>query len=48
MAYDLEIWWLLSLQFIIVVPFLGPHLVAIGKMVCWRSWLILCFTSFDI
>ncbi|UJR22717.1 hypothetical protein I4U23_025751 [Adineta vaga] len=32
MAIDLEIWWLRSLSFIIVVPFLGPHLVAIGKM----------------
>ncbi|CAF0834212.1 unnamed protein product [Adineta ricciae] len=32
MAFDLEIWWLRSLSFIIVVPFLGPHLVAIGKM----------------
>jgi hypothetical protein len=33
MAFDLEIWWLRSLSFIIVVPFLGPHLVSIGKMV---------------
>jgi len=33
MAFDLEIWWLRSLTFIIVIPFLGPHLVAIGKMV---------------
>ncbi len=33
MAFDLEIWWLRSLSFIIVVPLLGPHLVAIGKMV---------------
>ncbi|CAF4293763.1 unnamed protein product [Adineta steineri] len=32
MAYDLEIWWLRSMSFIVVVPFLGPHLVAIGKM----------------
>lgn len=33
MAIDLEIWWLRSLSFIIVIPFLGPHLVAIQKMV---------------
>jgi hypothetical protein len=33
MAIDLEIWWLRSLAFIIVIPFLGPNLVAIGKMV---------------
>ncbi|CAF1276333.1 unnamed protein product [Rotaria magnacalcarata] len=32
MAIDLEIWWLRSLSFIIVVRFLGPHIVAIGKM----------------
>jgi hypothetical protein len=31
-AIDVEIWWLCSLSFIIVVEFLGPHLVAIGKM----------------
>ena len=33
MAIDIEIWWLRSLSLIMVVPFLGPHLVAIGKMV---------------
>jgi hypothetical protein len=33
MAIDLEIWWLCSIAFIIVVEFLGPHLVAIGLMV---------------
>ncbi|CAF3178228.1 unnamed protein product [Rotaria socialis] len=32
MAIDIEIWWLRSLSFIIVIPFLGPHLVAIAKM----------------
>ncbi|CAF0816739.1 unnamed protein product [Adineta ricciae] len=32
MAIDLELWWLRSLSFIIVVPFLGPQLVAIWKM----------------
>ncbi|CAF3973574.1 unnamed protein product, partial [Rotaria sordida] len=32
MAIDLEIWWLRSLSFIIVVRFLGSHIVAIGKM----------------
>ncbi|CAF2356522.1 unnamed protein product [Rotaria sp. Silwood2] len=32
MAIDLEIWWLRCLSFIIVIPFLGPHLVAIWKM----------------
>ncbi len=33
MAIDLEIWWLRSLSLIIIVPILGPHLVAIGQMV---------------
>ena len=33
MAFDLEIWYLRSLSFVIVVEFLGPQLVAIGKMV---------------
>ena len=33
MGYDLWIWWMRSLSFIIVNPFLGPHLVSIGKMV---------------
>ncbi|CAF2356486.1 unnamed protein product [Rotaria sp. Silwood2] len=32
MAYDIELWWLRCLSFIIVIPYLGPHLVAIGKM----------------
>ncbi|CAF4924916.1 unnamed protein product, partial [Rotaria sp. Silwood1] len=32
MAIDVAIWWLRCLSFIIVIPFLGPHLVAIGKM----------------
>ncbi|CAF4341767.1 unnamed protein product, partial [Rotaria sp. Silwood2] len=32
MAYDIELWWLRSLSFVIVIPFLGPHLTAIGKM----------------
>ncbi|CAF1094081.1 unnamed protein product [Adineta steineri] len=31
-AIDVELWWLRSLAFIIVIPSLGPHLVAIGKM----------------
>ncbi|CAF3332873.1 unnamed protein product [Rotaria sp. Silwood1] len=33
MAYDIELWWLRCLSFIIVVPYLGPHLVAIWKMI---------------
>jgi len=33
MGYDLWIWWMRSLSFIIVNPYLGPHLVSIGKMV---------------
>ncbi len=33
MGYDLWIWWMGSLSFIIVNPFLGPHLLSIGKMV---------------
>lgn len=33
MAIDIELWWLCSLSFIIVIPELGPHLVAIVKMV---------------
>ncbi|CAF4602126.1 unnamed protein product [Rotaria sp. Silwood1] len=33
MAIDLEIWWLRCLSFIIVIPYLGPHLVAIWKMI---------------
>lgn len=41
MAIDLEIWWLRSLSFIIVVPFLGPHLVAIAKMVSSHSSAIM-------
>ncbi|CAF1688055.1 unnamed protein product, partial [Adineta ricciae] len=32
MAFDIELWWLRFLSFIIVVPFLGPQLVAIWKM----------------
>ncbi|CAF2673374.1 unnamed protein product [Rotaria sp. Silwood2] len=32
MGYDLWLWWMGSLSFIIVNPFLGPHLVSIGKM----------------
>ncbi|CAF3768827.1 unnamed protein product [Rotaria sordida] len=32
MAIDVAIWWLRCLSFIIVIPFLGPHLVVIGKM----------------
>ncbi|CAF1153213.1 unnamed protein product [Rotaria sordida] len=32
MAIDIAIWWLRCLSFIIVIPFLGPHLVVIGKM----------------
>ncbi|UJR20407.1 hypothetical protein I4U23_023538 [Adineta vaga] len=32
MGYDLWLWWMRSLQFIIVNPYLGPHLVSIGKM----------------
>lgn len=33
MGYDLWFWWLGSFSFIIINPFLGPHLVSIGKMV---------------
>jgi len=33
MGYDLWIWWMRSLSFLIISPFLGPHLVSIGKMV---------------
>ena len=33
MAVDIEIWWLRSLSLMMIVPFLGPQLVAIGKMV---------------
>ncbi|CAF4917950.1 unnamed protein product [Rotaria sp. Silwood1] len=33
MAIDLEIWWLRCMSFIIVIPYLGPHLVAIKKMI---------------
>jgi len=33
LAIDLEIWWLRSLWFIMVFPFIGPHLVSISKMV---------------
>ncbi|CAF4758130.1 unnamed protein product, partial [Rotaria sp. Silwood1] len=33
MAFDIEIWWLRCMTFIIVIPYLGPHLVAIGKMI---------------
>lgn len=33
MAYDIELWWLGLMSFIIVIPELGPHLVAIQKMV---------------
>ena len=33
MGYDIWFWWMQSLSFIIVNPFLGPHLVSIGKMV---------------
>ncbi len=40
MAIDLEIWWLRSLSFIIVIPFLGPHLVAIGKMVLMNIFIL--------
>ncbi|CAF1361372.1 unnamed protein product [Rotaria sordida] len=32
MAFDLEIWYLRSLSFIIVIQFLGPPLVAAGRM----------------
>jgi hypothetical protein len=33
MAIDIELWWLRSLSFIIVIEFLGPYLVAIVEMV---------------
>ena len=33
MGYDLWIWWIRCLSFVIVNPYLGPHLVSIGKMV---------------
>ncbi|CAF0946556.1 unnamed protein product [Adineta steineri] len=32
LGYDLWLWWMRSLSFITVSPFLGPHLVSIGKM----------------
>ncbi|CAF3783975.1 unnamed protein product [Rotaria socialis] len=32
MAIDVELWWLRSLSFIIILPALGPHIVAITKM----------------
>ncbi|CAF4129196.1 unnamed protein product, partial [Rotaria sordida] len=28
MAIDIEIWWLRSISFVVVIPYLGPHLVA--------------------
>ncbi|CAF3846816.1 unnamed protein product, partial [Rotaria sp. Silwood1] len=33
MAYDIEIWWLRCISFIIVIPYFGQHLVAIWKMI---------------
>jgi hypothetical protein len=33
MGYALQIWWFRALEYFSVVPFLGPHLVAILKMV---------------
>jgi hypothetical protein len=33
MAFDVEILWLRSLVFVSVIPLIGPHLIAIGKMV---------------
>lgn len=42
MAIDLEIWWLRCLSFIIVAPFLGPHLVAIAKMVLHKYIFNFC------
>jgi hypothetical protein len=33
MAISLEIFWLRSLSFVIVFKYIGPNLVAIGKMV---------------
>ncbi|CAF3724742.1 unnamed protein product [Rotaria sordida] len=32
MAFDIEIWWLRCISFVVIIPYLGPHLVAIGKM----------------
>ncbi|CAF4129933.1 unnamed protein product, partial [Rotaria sp. Silwood1] len=32
MAYALQIWWFRALEYVNVVPFLGPHLVAILTM----------------
>ncbi|CAF3143645.1 unnamed protein product [Rotaria sp. Silwood2] len=41
MAIDLELWWLRSLSFIILVPFLGSYLVSIGLMVKDLAFFIL-------
>ncbi len=43
MAIDIELWWLRLLSFIIVIEFLGPHLVAIVHMVLEKYFDILCF-----
>jgi hypothetical protein len=33
MAIDIEIWYLRSLSFILIIPSVGPSIFAIGKMV---------------
>jgi hypothetical protein len=43
MAIDIELWWLRLLSFIIVIPFLGPHLVAIVQMVLEKSLIFFFF-----
>lgn len=41
MALDIELWWLGFLGFVIVIPELGPHLVAIQKMLRDLGFFIL-------
>ncbi|CAF1206439.1 unnamed protein product, partial [Didymodactylos carnosus] len=52
LAYDLEIWFIRALGFINVVPFLGPHLVAIGKMLrdllFFMVLIILIMTAYGV
>ena len=45
MAIDIELWWLRFLTFIIVIPYLGPNLVAILKMVLEKYSRISLFCS---
>ncbi|CAF5126487.1 unnamed protein product, partial [Rotaria magnacalcarata] len=41
MAIDVELWWLRSLSFIIILPFLGPQIVAITKMLKDLSFFLI-------